>query len=66
MNPLIAYRIRFRTSSGSGGLGRRIRQIATHPATTIDVIIIPAAAIKAVNTIICDCSAFCCIIFLFF
>lgn len=50
-----SYRILLRTSSGSGGLGRRMRHIATQPATTIDVIMIPAAAINAAKIIICDC-----------
>lgn len=49
-----AYRILLRTSSGSTGFGRRMRQIATHPATTIDVMMMPAASTRAARIIICD------------
>lgn len=55
-----SYRILLRTSSGSGGLGRRMRHIATQPATIIEVIMMPAASTKAASIIICDCCCCCC------
>lgn len=55
-----SYRILLRTSSGSGGLGRRMRHIATQPATIIEVIMMPAASTKAARIIICDCCCCCC------
>lgn len=63
----LAYRILLRTSSGSGGFGRRVRHIAKQPATMIDAIMIPAASTNAARIIVCD-SSYCLwrIIFLFF
>lgn len=49
------YRIRLRTSCGSGGLGRFSRQMATKPATMTEVMTTPAAAATAANITIWDC-----------
>lgn len=49
------YRIRFRTSCGSGGFGRLSLHIATKPATMTEVMTTPAAAATAANITICEC-----------